>query len=759
MLSTLLLGGGLLATTAPAEAQAPRATAAASATGSSTARIALTSLTPDVPTGGDTLTVSGRVTNRGSSTLTHAHLGVRVGNSGRPLANRSAVSAVQNHRGYLLSDGVEIPGDTAKLPSLHPGAGHSFTLKVPVGDLHLQGNGVYQLSVTLLGRNKTVTYPQVLGITRTVLPWYPQRNATQHTQVTMAWPLVDRPHIDARTDSDPQQTPIFRDDDLAAELAPGGRLQRMVSLGSHLPVTWIIDPDLLATVDAMAKGYKVAGNNRSIDKAQQGTGSQAAKDWLNQLKNAVKGKDSQVVAVPFADPDLASIAHRGKGVPDTLDHLRSATDLATETTQTILGIKPRTDVAWPYAGQIDHSVVSVARSAGADKVIASSSVLGSAGLTRTPNSVRPIGGGTTALVADATLSQDFSGDMTDQGAAAEAVQQFLAQTLMITMEAPNEGRSVLVVPQRMPSASAAKAMAKALQDAETGGWVQPVGLSTLTKATPDPAADHQVPGTGSYPGRPRRQELPTDAFQQIQDTQTSLRKLLVILSQGPRVVTPFGTALLRAMSTSWRGEAGDAEEYRDTVQDYLGQLEGAVHIVDKSDVTLSGSSGTIQVTVENNLAQEVRDLHLEVTSGQHQRLELTSEQEVRLPGAHRKSYKFHASAKANGRVGVVAQLYTGNGEPYGAPVKFQVNVTSVTKTVLIVIVCGMLLLVLAGIRMYRQRKRAALRPESPDDSGDGGSEVENRPAGGSAGPGGGNPRPDISVENTEPAASDEKVDR
>jgi Family of unknown function (DUF6049) len=757
VLSGLLLGGLLTLGGAPAQAgprTAPSVTPVRAA-GSQTTRISLTSLAPTVPEDGDTLTIRGTVTNKGSSTITGAHLGVRVGSGGSPLTSRSAVSAVAERTGLTAADGAEINGRTTTVPALRAGAHRAFTLRIPVSALHLGGNGVYQLGVTLTGRNKTAAFPQVLGITRTVLPWYPHPGDAQQTRVAMAWPLIDRPHIDARTDKDPQQTPIFRDDDLAAELAPGGRLQEMVAVGRRLPITWVIDPDLLATVDAMAKGYKVAANGQDIDKARPGTGSQVANAWLDELQKAAKHQP--VVALPFADPDLASIAHGGRTIPDTLQHLRSATDLAGETVQTILRVKPTTDIAWPYGGRVDRSIVNVARAGGADKIITSSTDLGSAGLNHTPNSPRPIGGGTTALVADNTLSQAFTGDMTNRDTATRAVQRFLAQTLMITMEAPNTRRSILVVPQRIPTASQAQKMAEALTKADDGGWIAPVDLPTVEKATPDPGAQHTVPG--GYPARVRRHELGNGAFRQIQDTQVSLQKLLVILTEGQRVVPPFGTAVLRSMSTSWRGHPAEARSYRNAVQGYLSQLEDAVHIVDKSDVTLSGSSGTIQVTVENNLAQEVRNLHLVVTSSVRQRLDVAPGQVVRLAGAHRRSYKFRTSAKANGRAGLVAQLYTENGEPYGAPVKFQVKVTSVTKTVLIVIACGMLLLVLAGIRMYRQRKRTALATGDANDAGNAGKENVDGTGSEADGPHDGDPQSDISGENPEPAVADEKVDR
>lgn len=672
-----------------------------------TVRVALNEMSPAVPTENGTVTLTGTVTNTGRSTVTDAHVGVRVGLNGQPMASRSHLAEIAQRTDFTYDDGDEIPDRVADLPSLSPGVSHPFTLQVPVKELNLRGNGVYQLGVSLTGETKKTSGPQVLGIVRTFVPWYPDPNQTKHTQVTMVWPVIDRPHMDARTDADTRRTPVLRDDRLAADLAPGGRLGQLVSVGKDLPVTWVVDPDLLATVDTMADGYKVAADDVSIQDAEPGTGSEVAARWLNEFRAAVRGK--QVIALPFADPDLASIAHRGKNVPETLVHLDSAHQLAVETTRTVLGVEPRTDVAWPMDGAADRSVVNVARATKADTVIVNSSALGSGSMDRTPDSPRPLGGGATALVADSALSTAFDGDNAVAGESTLAVQQFLAQSLMITMEAPSSKRSILVAPQRWPTASAAQTMAKALVEGRDGGWITPVDLRTLERAAPDKGADRTLPPASEYPGRLRKQELSTATFGQIRDTQDSLRGFLQILSRKDRADTPFSNAVLRSMSNSWRTDAAAGRAYRASLQEHLSGLRNAVRIRDKSDVTLSGSSGTLQVTVENNLNQKVENLVLELRSTQKQRFTVGQAQKVTIDGRHRKSFEFPTSAHANGRATVVAQLLTEDGVPYGEPVTFQVNVTSVTGTVLIVIACGVLLLILAGARMYRQRKRAALQ--------------------------------------------------
>jgi hypothetical protein len=243
-----------------------------------------------------------------------------------------------------------------------------------------------------------------------------------------------------------------------------------------------------------------------------------------------------------------------------------------------------------------------------------------------------------------------------------------------------------------------------------------------------------VPSGSAYPAALRKQELATSAFQTIQSTQTRLNGFVVILSVQGRVSVPFGTALLRSMSTQWR-DSGGAEDFRDAIGTYLTDLTGLVHILDKGGtLTLSGRSATIPVTVKNELGQAVTGLELRLTSGQDNNLDIGDPQPVTVEGGHTRSLKFDASAKRNGLTTVTAQLYTKDGARYGDAMTFQVNVTSITSTVMLVIAGGLLLLVLAGVRMYSQRKRraAADTSEGADsdadgDNGEGGDAAPEEP--------------------------------
>ncbi|MEV5437386.1 DUF6049 family protein [Streptomyces sp. NPDC052682] len=780
LLAGVPLLAGLLQLPAAPHAGAAVQDASQAASGPGSVAVAIDSLTPNAPTDGDTVTVSGTVTNNGKQTVTGAHVGLRVG----PLLDtRSGIDAIARDSDDVQGvPGSEVGGKyTQKFSRLSPGVAQPFSISVPVDELDLGRDGVYQLAVALSGQTSAQPWDQTLGVQRTFLPWQPEAAGTK-TKTTFLWPLISTVHMTAETGSNEQQTPVFLNDDLAQEIAPGGRLDQMVSLGKDLDVTWVIDPDLLASVDAMTENYGVQDGD---DTPAAGHNQRIADRWLAELQQAVAGKE--VVALPFSDPDLASLAHNGTSVTGSLSHLKEATDAAAKTVDTILHVTPDTDFAWPVNGAVDPSIVKVATSAGADKVIArSDSLQETGGLSYTPSAARPIGGGTTAVVADARLSTAFQSDLTRASAATLAVQRFLAQSLTLDLQTGKQ-RSVVVAPQRMPSVSQAKAMADALTALQGSTWSQTQDLTAAARTKPDPRATTKVPPASSYPSSLRAQELKQPAFAQIARTQDNLDNFKVILSDQSRVVTPFGRAMNREMSTSWRGRASAGTAYRDGVESYLEGLIKGVRLIKKSETKLSGRSATIPVTVQNNLVQGVEHLVLRLTSTNPTRLKIDGaayeEQPVSVSGGHSQSVKFTTSANANGRATVRAQLYTQDGRPYGEPVTFDVRVTEITATVMLVIGGGVLLLVLAGFRMYTQRKRASARDTeegSGDEPGEDGGEEPVKDAGrrqnpdtaeerltqeSAAGTGGNapeqpsDPAPDTAAESADPSGTGERVDR
>jgi hypothetical protein len=87
----------------------------------------------------------------------------------------------------------------------------------------------------------------------------------------------------------------FRNDDLAQELTPSGKLGQLVFVPVSRSKVWVIDPALIDEVTAMTGKYKLATEATPI-------GSQIASNWLSQLQKVSKG--NEVIALAYGNPDI-----------------------------------------------------------------------------------------------------------------------------------------------------------------------------------------------------------------------------------------------------------------------------------------------------------------------------------------------------------------------------------------------------------------------------------------------------------------------
>ncbi|MFJ6211946.1 DUF6049 family protein [Streptomyces sp. NPDC092296] len=741
-----------------AAAKAPDLPGASKASADYPVTVSISSVSPTYLTGGSAkVTVTGTLANGGRKPVHDVRTGVRTG-TGRPLVTRSELAAVAARTDPVSGDGQELPGIGGKVADLAPGASRQFRISVSASELHLSANGVYELAVDVRGSADAAA--ETLGIARTFLPYYPSQGDTRKTRIATVWPVTHTPDLVPQTYSDSSHAPVLRSDDLAAELGVGGRLNEVVTAGSSLQhVTWAVDGDVLDTASAMSKPYRVqqadtAGDGARPDNTEAGAGGDRAGTWLAMLRDAVK--NDEVVALPYGDPDLASIAHNGSGVQGLTTALSRASSEGSVTTDFLLQTDSRNDVAWPYQGYVDRQVAATSRLTGGKIVLVNGdSMPTSESVQYTVNAVRSIGKGQKALVSDPTVSDIFQGSLSSRESQTLAVQRFLAETLTITLEQPSHQRSILVLPPRDLSAGAADALAKALNDASAGHWAEQAGLGTVAAASADGDANTKVPAPTKYPEAARATELSHRALAAAMGSQGQLQMLMGVLSSPDAVREPFGQAILRGMSTSWRTHRGTGRAYREGVAAYLKTLTTAVRLVEKREnsTTLSGDSGTIQVSVENGLNQPVSNLEVRLSTQSATRLSIYRPDPAQLTigGELKKSVRFPAKASANGEVTVMAQLWTTGAHPmqYGDPITFNLQVTDVTNGVMWVIAVGVLLTLLAGVRFYLQRKKRG--SDGPDEDGD--APVEGAPQGGAPAA----DAPAVGAEDRDQTARNEKV--
>ncbi|MFI6447609.1 DUF6049 family protein [Kitasatospora sp. NPDC050543] len=760
----------------PALASAARADAVTADTVSAEYPLIVTidTVSPAVAAQNGTVTITGRVTNSGAAVLKSAHAAVRAPIGHKPLTTRSDLAAVAARTTPSNQDGIDLDSPQAALNELAQGQSQPFTLQVAVADLGLDQEGAYELAVDVRGWTTENQRERPLGIARTFLPYDPKPTEAEPVQVATLWPITHAPELVAQTFSDNDQSvPVLRDDSLAREFAPGGRLYELVDTGAKLNgLTWVVDPDLLDTAFAMTKTYRVQKPGKEGDPARedttvQGAGTAAATAWLEKLRTAVAQHDSEVVSLPYADPDLASIAHNGADLAGIDTALGRAGTAGRVTAEGRLSVNVRDDVAWPFRGLLDQQIAATAQRAGDNLLLVNGDSLPeSDALKYTPGAVRPIGNGQTAVVADNAVSEPFQVDLNTPQAQTEAVQRFLAETLVISRQEPHNPRGLLVMPPRGLTVNSARTLATALQQAQNGKWVSQVKLDQVAQAAADPKANGAVPPSTDYPAEARASELSAGALTTTIGIQSNLDLLMQILTLPQRVRGPFTAAMVRSMSVEWRPDAPAGDAYRKGVETYLKTLRDAVNVVQKKVITFPGDTGILQVSVRNELTQTVTNLRLELTSNQPNRLRARQTEDLVLGPSHNVTLQFPAEAKNNGPVLMTAQLWTTGPNPqkYGDPKTFTVEVTSVTNGVLYVFGAGMVLILLAGLRFYLQRKKHGDAPyEDPDaplaltgESGDGESGSGDASAG-DGGDGSGRPGGDAD-EDADDAGADASDD-
>ncbi|MEU7629962.1 DUF6049 family protein [Nocardia sp. NPDC049220] len=334
------------------------------------------------------LTVSGTVTNIGDRVVDD--VSVR-------LQRAAAITAPSGLRATLRLDQVnyDVAGEFEDVAQrLNPGQRKQFTLSMPLRSesgspsLGISDPGVYPLLLNVNGEPAYGTQARlddarfllpVLGLPSPVAGDAASGSVTEAVHpptdapvaTTLLWPLADRPRQVAGHPGSVDGKVELTDDELAASLGKGGRLDQLLAalegvvggsdgrdrtLSSAVCVA--VDPDLLLTVRAMTKGYRVLASPSDPDGATRaGTGDDQAQTWLDRLRGLAGSMCT--VALPFAQVDLAALA----AVNDPALSARAISEPA-DIVDSILATRSVRGVSLPDSGSIDDGAGLLLRSHG-----------------------------------------------------------------------------------------------------------------------------------------------------------------------------------------------------------------------------------------------------------------------------------------------------------------------------------------------------------------------------------------------------------
>ena len=642
-------------------------------------------------------------------------------------------------------------------PELAQGQHVPFTLSYPVRSselpsLRIDEPGIYPVLVNV---NGTPDYgaPARLDDARFLLPvlGVPQDPSADSTDTvstvvppdtsrpvaaTMLWPLADRPRLAAGVPGGTSPVRLV-DDELATSLAPGGRLDTLLSAAdfatspavdptgqTRSALCLAVDPDLLVTVNAMTAGYVVNDDPSGAvnSPTRPGTGQEAAIDWLGRLKALAQ----RVCVTPtvYAQADLNALARVGdaglsaiatNGAGDIVDQILGVASLRGAT---VVGDGPLTGPAVQLLSAQGPTMAIAA----AESVAQDSNDEQAPSVDLTPRRYAPnvvavpfdpavgaaLAGAGTSPATPSYLDASLGFPLAHDSPVARR-QDALAALLWRELAPGAEPRTQLFVPPltwNLPP-DEAQAVLTTLASSIRSGLAVPRPLATVLADSAVPPSEVQ-PLPSDTLGNPRA-HFDANVVGDIASGTGRLWGLTSAMTVDPRTgltgtqyTAPLREDMLRALSQSVPPDArnGLAAQRAGVVNATVDDMFGAVTIVNPGgSYTLATERSPLPLALKNDLPVPIRvRLDVDAPPG----MTVTDMGEVELPPGFlplRVPIEVHFTQ----RVAVDVALTTADGLPLGEPVRLSVHSNAYGKVLFfITLSAGAVLVLLAGRRLWHR---------------------------------------------------------
>ncbi|MEV4470506.1 DUF6049 family protein [Nonomuraea salmonea] len=659
-----------------------------------TLAVSITSITPEVPKSlTDVIKITGTVRNDTGTAM--SGLQVRLRYSALPFTDRASMATYQaDQNNATLPSSVSTRNSFQNLEPLDVGGTARWEITATPVQLGLRQFGVYPIAVDV------AQWGVPLSAQRTFLTYAPPTTPRPpRNKLAVVLPVIDQPRRATDTDPDaPGKGPLFLDDKLSQAVTGRGRLADLLSIAQSAPssVTWVVDPALLDDLSAMTKGYQV----KTKDGKRSQPPSAAAGQWLTDMRTSLAA--SPVVALPYADPDVAALAHQGLD-PQT----RRAVELGGQKAQQLLSAKAKTNLNWPAAGVLDPDALDLLAVSGVNTVLLNSTNLPpQPPVPTTPDAAATldsVNGPVTALVADPELSRLFE----PAGPTSQALtrQRFIAETAMIAAE-PGQTvpRSLVVAPSRRWNPNPAL-ISSLLKTAGRLPWLQ---LTTLESLKPGKTS---VPRAGlTYTDQNRKQELSGKYLDSVKESWSMAQLLSRVTTDG--APSSFDAAVLRLTSSAWRDSTRAGRAAAKMVGTAVTNTTNKIQIFGVGGPrTLAGSSGVVPISVKNGMGHPVA-LYIDVKSDNPELLQIKIVEETRTIGPGQSTtfqVTMNATPDTSGDATVTVQLKTPDGQPYGKPQRLTIRTTGYTGIALVIVGAALTVMLAAVVtRLLRRRSQRKL---------------------------------------------------
>ncbi|QHC00491.1 hypothetical protein EK0264_09500 [Epidermidibacterium keratini] len=650
-------------------------------------KITITSIAPTIATAGEAaptgVTVTATITNTGEQPIDD--LWVRLQRAGR-VDSRAALGAIDAKQPPY--DGAT--GPETDLPDpLTPGGAQTITLTASFAELAISDSGTYPILINLNGEiNGDASR---VGQAAFYLPYADA--ITGQVQAAWLWPLIDRPRQSATAG-------IFLDDELAAQISDGGRLDTLLQAaedgGTAAKLTLLIDPALVADLAAMRDGYTFRGPDGTL---LPGKGQADAATYLSRLTDLAA--KVPVATTSYGDMDTVALVRAGLG-----ELVSRSRNYGSSIVESELGVSTIDDLDWPENGVITTDAAAADQVAGVSRFVLSGAAYGQDDYLSSPDSVTesaasPMPDGATALVADPALSRIIGEGQAYAAGPVAATQRLTTELFTIVQEAPTRVRNVVLTPPRRwaPEPEYAESL---LALTSSTPWIAPLGLDEVASA---PAVDR---GALVYPTSLSQNELPANSLDELPPVMAELSSLSSVFTadEVDQVIGQPTAALYGAASTSLRGDPQRFATVVNGINQQLQNVRNAVRIVPPSNgtYTLSSSEAPLVFTIENTLGVTVR-YRITLDEARSRGLSAEDSGTLEIGPNQRATVQLNTTVERSGSFSVVAKLVTPEGAPLGEDVRIRVTSSAYGTVALAVTGAAfVMLLLLIGRRAFKRHR-------------------------------------------------------
>lgn len=667
--------------------------------------VSIEALTPSYVPAKGPIRITGAVTNRSDETWRAVNVHPFVGTD--PITS-SAALAVETDRSAddYVGDRITRAGNFDNVGDLDPGESAQFSIKLSSSLLGLSEPGVYWFGVHALGETDSIGRDAVAdGRARTFVPLVPRTNQVLPTALV----LPIRHGIEHTGDG--RITDVRR---WAGDLDTGGPLRALVDFGASAgsrPLTWLVDPAVPATVQAL-----VAGNpGRSLaDTVEEEPGEEVDEDagspnpeaepvpsetatpgpdsepipdnaatdpgaaWLNRFREAVTG--NQVLALPYGDVDVSAAIER-----DSQTYLRARRRSGRELEPWGLPTSPA--VASP-SGYVDPTAIGAIKRRTTTLVTERMFGDDAPGLARVSGR---------RLVVTSTAAE--GGPAPGNRLSAIALRQQILSEAAVRLLSPGNKPLVVVLPQDWAPSS-------------TTGFFQGLDVDWLDLTDLDglgPRAGGTIlPGRLEYPEAQVRRELDAANFASASALVEAGETLQNILLRNDEIAGTVADEALTGLSYASRDRPDAARVDTDRSRHWIARQLGKVRINAPRAVTLSSSRGQFAATVTNDLEHPVT-VRVEAVLDAPMRIEGPAS--IDIAANSRTSVLLDASTSRLGVSNVQLIVTDEDGTPLGSSDELPIRSGQVSQVIWVIMGAGVALLfgaiVVRLVRRVRTSRKAA----------------------------------------------------